>query len=122
MQKLGTPLDDALRRDLTINALFYNVASQTVEDLTGKGLDDLEARIARTPLPPKQTFSDDPLRVLRTIRFAGRFQLRVEESAAEAARDKEVQVSFSPVDIHIADRVISSSNRRHCGQKSRKSG
>lgn len=92
-QKLGTPEEDALRRDLTINALFYNVATESVEDYTQRGLADLQARIARTPLAPRQTFLDDPLRVLRTIRFAGRFGLKVEEGVAEAARDTEIQVS-----------------------------
>jgi tRNA nucleotidyltransferase (CCA-adding enzyme) len=94
-------MQDAERRDLTINALFYNVHSKQVEDHTGKGLDDLERKIARTPLPPRQTFHDDPLRVLRCVRFASRFGLQIEEEVAEAIRDVEVQVrnpfaSYSP--------------------------
>lgn len=92
-QELGTPLDDALRRDLTINSLFYNVHTHLVEDHTRLGLEDLSARIARTPLPPRQTFFDDPLRVLRCVRFAARFGLEIEEGVAEAARDPEIQVS-----------------------------
>ena len=48
----GTPEEDALRRDLTINALFYNIHTKKVEDLTGKGLNDLRDGIARTPLEP----------------------------------------------------------------------
>ncbi|KAF4646929.1 CCA tRNA nucleotidyltransferase, mitochondrial, partial [Perkinsus chesapeaki] len=62
---LGTPQEDASRRDFTINALFYNLRTAAVEDYTGKGLDDLRAGIIRTPLEPTITFQDDPLRILR---------------------------------------------------------
>lgn len=71
--RLGTPLEDALRRDITINTLFYNVHTRQVEDWTGKGLDDMANHKIRTPLEPIQTFRDDPLRILRCIRFASRF-------------------------------------------------
>lgn len=64
---MGTPLEDAERRDLTINSMFYNIQEEKIEDFTGKGLDDLRASIARTPLDPYKTFTDDPLRILRTI-------------------------------------------------------
>ncbi|KAG9023170.1 CCA tRNA nucleotidyltransferase, mitochondrial [Tulasnella sp. JGI-2019a] len=87
----GTPLQDALRRDLTINALFYNVHTRSVEDHTGKGLDDLQDGIARTPLPPRETFLDDPLRVLRSIRFASRFGFELDHSLKEAVKDHEVK-------------------------------
>jgi tRNA nucleotidyltransferase (CCA-adding enzyme) len=70
---MGTPTEDAQRRDFTFNALFLNVQSQSVEDLCGTGIDDLRAGLIRTPLPPLQTFADDPLRVLRAVRFASRF-------------------------------------------------
>ncbi|TPX32712.1 hypothetical protein SmJEL517_g04241 [Synchytrium microbalum] len=70
--KFGTPLEDALRRDITINALFYNVH-------TRKGLPDLKDGMVRTPLEPMQTFMDDPLRILRVIRFASRFNYVVHE-------------------------------------------
>uniref|UniRef100_A0A0W0G6N6 Poly A polymerase head domain-containing protein n=1 Tax=Moniliophthora roreri TaxID=221103 RepID=A0A0W0G6N6_MONRR len=58
----GTPEQDALRRDITINALFYNCHTRSVEDCTGKGLDDLRMGVIRTPLAPRETFIDDPLR------------------------------------------------------------
>lgn len=67
--KLGTPEEDAMRRDLTINSLFYNINTNTIEDFTGKGLDDLRDKIIRTPLDVETTLSDDPLRILRAIRF-----------------------------------------------------
>ncbi|XP_006454575.1 hypothetical protein AGABI2DRAFT_176078, partial [Agaricus bisporus var. bisporus H97] len=87
----GTPLQDALRRDITINALFYNVHSREVEDFTGKGRDDLESGIVRTPLPPRETFLDDPLRVLRCIRFASRLGFRTVPELEEAAKDPLIQ-------------------------------
>jgi tRNA nucleotidyltransferase (CCA-adding enzyme) len=68
--KFGTPLEDAMRRDLTINTLFYNVNSGKVEDFTEKGLEDLRLMRIRTPIDPRQTFLDDPLRILRAIRFS----------------------------------------------------
>ena len=89
--KFGTAEEDALRRDLTINALFYNINTRTVEDLTGRGLDDLRVGVVRTPLPPRTTFLDDPLRVLRAVRFATRYGFAVDDALAEAAGLPEVR-------------------------------
>ena len=61
-----------MRRDLTINALFYNVNDGQVEDFTGRGLRDLQNRVVDTPLDPLVTLKDDPLRSLRAVRFAAR--------------------------------------------------
>eukprot|EP01054_Gregarina_sp_Poly1_P005078 Gregarina_sp_Poly_1__5077@NODE_2691_length_1818_cov_25_964021_g1708_i0_p1_GENE_NODE_2691_length_1818_cov_25_964021_g1708_i0NODE_2691_length_1818_cov_25_964021_g1708_i0_p1_ORF_typecomplete_len594_score89_73PolyA_pol/PF01743_20/2_1e29PolyA_pol_RNAbd/PF12627_7/0_00024_NODE_2691_length_1818_cov_25_964021_g1708_i0541784 len=72
--EFGTPKEDACRRDFTINALFYNIVRQEVEDFTGKGLDDLSVKILRTPLDAKQTFLDDPLRLIRAARFLAKLQ------------------------------------------------
>ncbi|KAG9016272.1 CCA tRNA nucleotidyltransferase, mitochondrial [Tulasnella sp. 427] len=80
-----------MRRDITVNALFYNVHTRSVEDYTGKGLDDLRKGIARTPLSPRETFLDDPLRVLRCIRFASRFGFELEPSLKEAVWEKDVK-------------------------------
>ncbi|KAM5531520.1 hypothetical protein V8D89_014845 [Ganoderma adspersum] len=88
----GTPLQDAVRRDITINALFYNVHTRLVEDHTGKGLDDLQSGTVRTPLSPRETFTDDPLRVLRCIRFASRFGFVMVPELQEAAKDPTIQV------------------------------
>lgn len=98
--RLGTPLEDATRRDLTINSLFYNVHSRQVEDHTGQGITDLVKKIARTPLAPVQTFHDDPLRVLRCIRFASRFDLEIAPEVCEAIKDQSIQVSQSSF-LHI---------------------
>ncbi|TYZ66521.1 hypothetical protein PybrP1_010185 [[Pythium] brassicae (nom. inval.)] len=78
------PLEDALRRDITINALFYNLNTQEVEDWTGQGLADLAAGVIRTPLEPVQTFLDDPLRVLRAVRFACEFGFRLDGKLSQA--------------------------------------
>ena len=96
-----------MRRDFTINALFYNLKSRLVEDWTGQGIADLETGILRTPLPPAQTFHDDPLRILRAARFAGRFGYRVSDDIAVAAsagdiqRDLATKVSRERVGIEV---------------------
>ena len=62
-----TPLEDALRRDLTINSLFFNINTNSTEDLTSKGIQDLQFGIIYTPCLAKETFFDDPLQVLWAI-------------------------------------------------------
>jgi len=66
----GTPQEDSNRRDFTINALFYNLRSEQVEDHTGRGLHDLANGILRTPVDPLTTLADDPLRLLRGVRIS----------------------------------------------------
>jgi tRNA nucleotidyltransferase/poly(A) polymerase len=86
----GTPLEDAERRDLTINALFYNINEDKVEDFTGRGLEDLKNGYIRTPLAALNTFTDDPLRVLRVFRFAARYNFTIDPEIHEAIRDPSV--------------------------------
>ena len=69
----GTAEEDAFRRDITINCLFYNINKKIVEDFTNKGIDDLKKGIINTPKDAKISFNEDPLRVLRVIRFGTRF-------------------------------------------------
>jgi len=88
-----TASEDARRRDLTINALFYNIHTGVIEDYVG-GLDDLENRIARTPIAPLRTFLEDPLRILRLIRFAARLDLEVDKNVIYAAKDSDVQAAL----------------------------
>ena len=90
----GTAEEDSLRRDATLNALFYNLNKEQVEDLTGRGLRDLEHGVLRTPLQPLQTFLDDPLRVLRLIRFASRFNFTVEKETLVAMADNEIKATL----------------------------
>ncbi|ORY52122.1 hypothetical protein BCR33DRAFT_712335 [Rhizoclosmatium globosum] len=82
--EFGTPTQDAKRRDITINALFYNLHTREVEDFTELGLKDLQNGHVRTPLDPLQTFIDDPLRILRVIRFASRFNFSIEPDILDA--------------------------------------
>ncbi|KAJ8752341.1 hypothetical protein K2173_003977 [Erythroxylum novogranatense] len=89
--KFGTAEEDAYRRDLTINSLFYNINTSSVEDLTGRGIADLKSGKIVTPLPPKATFLDDPLRVLRAIRFGARFGFTLDEELKAAAASDEVK-------------------------------
>lgn len=62
-----------------------------MEDFTGLGLQDMAARIIRTPLPPKETFADDPLRVLRLIRFASRLDFTIVPEAKAAMKLPEIK-------------------------------
>ncbi|KAJ3120961.1 CCA tRNA nucleotidyltransferase, mitochondrial [Physocladia obscura] len=87
--EFGTPLQDALRRDITINALFYNLHTRSVEDFTNQGIADLARGHIRTPLPPLQTFIDDPLRILRVIRFASRFAFSIEPEIIKVCTESE---------------------------------
>jgi len=89
----GTPQEDASRRDLTANAMFYNPHTDEIEDYVG-GYADLGNAMAITPLDPKQTFLDDPLRILRCIRFCARFEWDPSIGIIEAANDPEVQQAF----------------------------
>ncbi|TPX50688.1 hypothetical protein SeLEV6574_g00752 [Synchytrium endobioticum] len=89
--KFGTPLEDALRRDITINALFFNIHTRQVEDPTNMGLTDLKDGIVRTPLEPSQTFMDDPLRILRVIRFASRFNYSVHQDIVPCVQAQAIQ-------------------------------
>ncbi|KAG0335172.1 hypothetical protein BG004_000110 [Podila humilis] len=87
----GTPYEDALRRDITINALFYNIHTRTVEDFTGKGIEDLKNGYIRTPLEPFETFWQDPLRVMRCIRFASRFHFTIAEETKQVILDPRIK-------------------------------
>ncbi|CEI62926.1 hypothetical protein FVEN_g505 [Fusarium venenatum] len=87
--EFGTAEEDARRRDATVNALFYNLHDDRVEDFTG-GLADMDAKIIRTPLEPFQTFMDDPLRVLRLVRFASRLQFEIDSETHKFMADSKV--------------------------------
>jgi tRNA nucleotidyltransferase/poly(A) polymerase len=90
---MGTAEEDAQRRDLTINSLFYNINTGEIEDFVG-GIKDLRAGIARTPLDPVQTFLDDPLRILRTVRFAARYGLELDPGLIAATHNQQVKEAF----------------------------
>ena len=82
--ELATLYDDIMRRDFTINTLLENLHTGEILDLTGKGMEDIRAGIIRTPTEPETTFYDDPLRMLRAIRFAVRFGFKIEDKTYDA--------------------------------------
>jgi tRNA nucleotidyltransferase (CCA-adding enzyme) len=89
--EFGTPEEDAMRRDATINALFYNIQKSQVEDFTERGLTDLKDGIIRTPMAAYTTFVDDPLRVLRLVRFASRFGYQIDKETLEAMKNSDIK-------------------------------
>lgn len=92
----GTPEQDALRRDFTVNALFYNIADFSVIDFAG-GLEDLEAKVIRVIGDPDKRFAEDPVRMIRAARFAGTLGFSIEPSAYESiCRNKDLLAQASP--------------------------
>ncbi|MFE1076938.1 CCA tRNA nucleotidyltransferase [Nocardiopsis alba] len=83
----GTDIrDDLLRRDFTVNAMAVRLPSGEFVDPFG-GLADLRAKVLRTPGRPEDSFSDDPLRIMRAVRFAAQLDFTLAPEVAEAARD-----------------------------------
>ncbi len=88
----GTLEDDQNRRDFTINAMAISLNDENFGELIDpfNGQEDLKNKIIRTPLEPHKTYSDDPLRMMRAIRFATQLHFRIEEHSFEAiAQNKE---------------------------------
>jgi poly(A) polymerase len=79
----GTPLEDAFRRDFTINALFYNIGDYSVIDYV-EGIEDLHRKLVRTIGDPDVRFREDPVRMLRACEFAGRLGFGIESQTQEA--------------------------------------
>src|SRR5262249_13759024 len=79
----SSPREDALRRDFTINGMFFDPLEARLIDYVG-GKEDLEARRLRAIGDPRERFREDKLRLLRAVRFATRFDLAVEPETAAA--------------------------------------
>ena len=79
--------EDAFRRDFTINALYYNISDKKVYDFTDLGLADLENKLVRSTSNPDIIFQEDPLRILRAIRFAGRLNFTIEDKTFQGIVD-----------------------------------
>ena len=82
----GSPRQDAYRRDFTINALFYDIATFSVIDHVG-GIEDLQARRLRVIGDPQTRFSEDPVRMLRALELAARLDFRLDEGLLEGLQN-----------------------------------
>lgn len=69
---------DCFRRDLTINALYYDISRRRLLDIIGTSVHDIKNQIIRTPTDPDSTFDDDPVRILRAVRLAARYGWEIE--------------------------------------------
>lgn len=104
----GSLSDDQNRRDFTINALAISLNPETYGNLVDpfKGISDLEAGIIRTPLDPDITFSDDPLRMMRAIRFATQLNFKIEEATLASITQNAERIG-----IVSMERVIDELNK-----------
>lgn len=96
--------EDALRRDFTINAMFYDPDTDEIIDYTG-GRDDIAARIIRTVGQPAGRFAEDHLRMLRAVRFAARLDYAIEPATFEAIRTMAHLVTTTSAE-RIRDELI----------------
>lgn len=93
----GTPEEDAVRRDFTINGLFYDIATFAVLDYVG-GVDDLEKRVIRTIGEPGVRFREDPVRMMRACEFAARLGFTMTDDVRDAITEvrSELRKSAAP--------------------------
>ncbi|MGV6845363.1 MAG: CCA tRNA nucleotidyltransferase [Lutibacter sp.] len=104
----GTLTDDQNRRDFTINALALSLNKSNYGDLLDpfNGIDDLERKIIRTPLNPDITYKDDPLRMLRAIRFSSQLGFEIELDSFES-----IKRNAKRIDIITRERIIDEFNK-----------
>src|SRR5439155_6938955 len=90
----GTPEEDAFRRDFTINALFYDIATFSIIDYVG-GLDDLKAGVVRSIGDPDVRLREDPVRMIRAIALAARLGFSIEPALLAAIRTHRGEIAKS---------------------------
>lgn len=108
----GSIEDDCLRRDLTINSLYQNVSTGELLDITGRGISDIRHHRIRTPMKPNETYSDDPIRILRTLRFAVRYGWEIPDDLMRAmkANASRMKIVRRPRISTEFDKIIRSNN------------
>ena len=104
----GTLKDDQNRRDFTINTLAINLNKKKIGELIDpfNGLQDIENKVIRTPLEPNKTFSDDPLRMMRAIRFASELNFTIQIDSIESIKENS-----SRLNIISKERIIDEVNK-----------
>ncbi len=100
----GTPEQDAFRRDLTINGLFYNISDFSIIDYVG-GMEDLKQGIIRTIGDPERRFLRDPVRMMRAVRHAARTGFKIEEHTWNAIKKHANKIKFCSI-VRVRDEYL----------------
>lgn len=102
----GTIEEDCFRRDFTINALYHDISNDLDIDLTNMGFKDLEAHLIRTCSEPDIIYSDDPLRIMRAIRFSSKLSFELDEKTVEGIKKNAYRL-----DIISRERITDEFNK-----------